>query len=425
MTDSESRRYVVISTDGHCGADLLDYKPYLESKYHEEFDAWAREFADPWDEVDHVQVDHRVGVASYTSSYNWDSERRAEHMDSQGIAAEVLFPNTAPPFYPTASISAPGPSTAREYEFRFAGLRAHNRWVADFCAESPARRAGLAQFFINDVDDAVAEIRRAKDAGLMGVLLPGDHVLGLCNLYYPKYEPIWAVCEELGLPLHRHGIMPTEAATPDAGEASPTIGILEARFFATRPVTHLVMAGVFERHPGLKLVMTENTAAWSVERSAYLDVWYDASAMPGTLAHIFGADALAKLKKRPSEYMRTNVYYGTFMTSHDIAARYEIGVDRMMWGADFPHHEGTSPFTTKALRANFAGLPEAEVRAMLTDTAVDVYGFDLPALEQVAARIGPTPAEVDVPLTADEIPRFPDESMCPTFSPDSWQRPDD
>ena len=295
MTDSATRPYIVISTDGHCGAALLDYKPYLEAKYHDDFDAWAREFADPWNEV--VPDDRRVGVASYTSSYNWDSARRSDHLDSQGIAAEVLFPNTAPPFYPTNSISAPGPSTAKEYEYRFAGLRAHNRWMADFSAESPARRAGLAQFFINDVDDAVAEIRRAKEAGLMGVLLPGDHVLKLCNLYYPQYEPIWAVCEELDLPLHRHGIMPTEAATPEAGEASPTIGILEARFFATRPVTHLVMSGVFERHPGLKLVMTENNAAWSVERAQLLDQWYDASSMPGTLAQIFGADALAKLKR--------------------------------------------------------------------------------------------------------------------------------
>jgi predicted TIM-barrel fold metal-dependent hydrolase len=425
MTDPKSRRYVVISTDGHCGADLLDYKPYLEAKYHQDFDAWAREFSDPWDAVDHAQADHRVGVASYTSSYNWDSARRMKQLDTQGIAAEVLFPNTAPPFYPTASISAPGPRTAEEYEHRFAGLRAHNRWVADFCGEAPARRAGLAQFFINDVDDAVAEIRRAKEAGLMGVLLPGDHVLQNCNLYYPKYEPIWAVCEELDIPLHRHGVLPTEAATAEAGEFSPTIGMLEARFFATRSMTHLVMSGVFERHPGLKLVMTENTAAWSVERATFLDLWHDSASTPGTLAHIFGADALAKLKKRPSEYMRSNVYYGTFLTAQDIEQRYQIGVDRLMWGADFPHHEGTNPFTTRALRSNFAGLPEAEVRAMLTDNSVDVYGFDLPALQKIADRIGPTVGEIDVPLSADEVPQFPDESMCPTFAPDSWQRPDD
>jgi predicted TIM-barrel fold metal-dependent hydrolase len=185
------------------------------------------------------------------------------------------------------------------------------------------------------------------------------------------------------------------------------------------------MAGVFERFPGLKLVMTENTAAWSIERRQFLDQWYDAASVPGTLAHIFGNDALSKLKKRPGEYMRSNVYYGTFLTPEDIEQRYEIGLDRIMWGADFPHHEGTSPYTTRALRSNFAGLPEAEVRAMLAQNSIDLYGFDLPLLQQVADRIGPTVAEVDVPLSDDEVPRFPDESMCPTFAAAAWQRPDD
>jgi predicted TIM-barrel fold metal-dependent hydrolase len=347
-----------------------------------------------------------------------------DHLESQGIAAEVLFPNTAPPFYPTNSVSAPGPRSAREYELRFAGLRAHNRWLADFCREAPGRRAGMAQIFVNDVDDAVAEIRRAREAGLMGVLLPGDHVLQLCEFYYPRYEPIWSVCEELDLPVHRHGIMPTEAATPEAGDCAPTVGILEARFFATRPLTHLVMAGVFERHPNLKLVMTENTAAWSLERREYLDRWYDASSTKGTLAHIFGGDALAKLAKRPSEYVCDNVYFGTFLVNSDIAHRHEIGVDRIMWGADFPHHEGTSPFTTEALRANFAGLPQPEVRAMLAGNASDVYGFDLAALQAVADRVGPTVAEVNEVLPPGETPRFPVESMCPTFETAPVRRPD-
>jgi predicted TIM-barrel fold metal-dependent hydrolase len=415
-TSVDTRRYVVISTDGHCGADLLGYKPYLERRYHADFDVWAAQFADPWDAVDQAADERRIGVASYTDSYNWDGPRRSAHMDSQGIAAEVLFPNTAPPFYPTNSISAPGPRDAHEYEYRSAGLRAHNRWAADFCAEEPKRRGGLAQFFINDVDDAVAEIRWAKEAGFLGVLLPGDHVLQTCNLYYPKYEPIWEVCEELDIPLHRHGVLPTEAATDEAGPASPTIGMLEAGFFATRPVTHLVMSGVFDRHPNLKFVMTENSAVWSIERRMFLDQWYDSSSTPGTLAAIFGADVLAKLSKRPSEFIASNVYFGTFLTDQDMEMRHEIGVNQMMWGADFPHHEGTSPFTVKALRRNFAGIPESDVRAILTETAVEVYGFDLPALEKVAERIGPTVAELDTELSADEIPSFPEESMCPTFS---------
>jgi hypothetical protein len=54
--------YVVISTDGHCGADLWDYKPYLARRFHAEFDAWARSYRDAWDGLDAAEhEDHRMG----------------------------------------------------------------------------------------------------------------------------------------------------------------------------------------------------------------------------------------------------------------------------------------------------------------------------------------------------------------------------
>jgi predicted TIM-barrel fold metal-dependent hydrolase len=232
------------------------------------------------------------------------------------------------------------------------------------------------------------------------------------------------VCEELEVPVHRHGIMPNDA-TPDAGEAAATVGILEARFFATRPVTHMVMSGVFERFPRLKLVMTENTVAWIIPRCEQLDRWAESASIPGSVGDIFGGDALAKLSRRPSDYIRSNVYCGSFLTPPDIECRHEVGVDRIMWGADFPHHESTSPFTTQALRSNFAGVPLSEVEAMLCDNAADVYGFDTSKLREVADRIGPTVAEVDVPLSPAETPRYPDESLCFTFDPARPRRPGD
>ena len=97
-----------------------------------------------------------------TAYRNWDSERRLKETESQGVVAEVLFPNTVPPFFAQGNLTALEP-TAADYERRWAGLQAHNRWVADFCAAAPGRRAGLAQIFLNDVDDALAEVRWAKD----------------------------------------------------------------------------------------------------------------------------------------------------------------------------------------------------------------------------------------------------------------------
>jgi predicted TIM-barrel fold metal-dependent hydrolase len=198
MSSDSQRHQVVISTDGHCGAPLRGYKAYLEQRYQDLFDDWADNFHDAWSEdLDQDRdIDNRAGVASSVSTLNWDSDRRLAHLDSQGIAAEVLFPNTAPPFYPSGVLTSPGPRSPEEYELRMAGLRAHNRWLADFCSEAPERRAGFAQVFLDDVDEAIAEVRWAADNGLRGVLVPGDHVQKMAGLYYPALDPLWAVCAE-------------------------------------------------------------------------------------------------------------------------------------------------------------------------------------------------------------------------------------
>ena len=85
----------------------------------------------------------------------------------------MLFPNTVPPFFAQGNLTALEP-TADDYERRWAGVQAHNRWLADFCAAAPGRRAGLAQVFLNDVDDALGEIRWAKENMDVfgGILLP-------------------------------------------------------------------------------------------------------------------------------------------------------------------------------------------------------------------------------------------------------------
>ena len=139
-------RYIVISSDGHAGAEMLDYRDYLERRYLDEFDVWAKSYVNPY-----------ADLQGETAYRNWDSAARLRELEDDGVVAEVLFPNTIPPFFPSGNLLA-RPPTPDTYELRWAGLRAHNRWLADFCADAPGRRAGMAQIFLNDVDDAVAEI---------------------------------------------------------------------------------------------------------------------------------------------------------------------------------------------------------------------------------------------------------------------------
>jgi predicted TIM-barrel fold metal-dependent hydrolase len=415
MSTEGSRRQVLISTDGHAGADLLDYKPYLEARYHDEFDAWAAGFHDAWAEETDQDRDpnRRVGVASATAPLNWDSAARLAHLDDQGIAAEVLFPNTAPPFYPSGALTSPGPRSAEEYERRFAGLRAHNRWLADFCSDAPDRRAGFAQIFLDDMDDAVAEVRWAKDAGLRGVLLPNDHVLRMANLYYPQYDPLWATCAELELPVHRHTNFPTESVR-DGGAASAIIGMLETQFYILRSIGHMIMSGAFERHPDLVFVVTEITAASEIPAYlARLDGMVSMTLGVGTPLYEHTQEALAALHQKPSEYFAQSCYIAG--PTHDLRAAYDLGTPNLMWGADVPHSEGTSPYTLEALRTMLWDLPADELPPLLSTRAAELYHFDLDALQRVADRIGPTLDEIKTELPADQRPRFPQDTRCTVF----------
>jgi hypothetical protein len=89
----------------------------------------------------------------------------------------------------------------------------------------------------------------------------------------------------------------------------------------------------------------------------------------------------------------------------------KIGPDRIMWGADFPHHEGTVPETLKVLRATVSEVPEDELRRMFAGNAAALYGAHLDELQAVADRIGFTPAQVASPLGEDEVPDNPNFRM--------------
>jgi predicted TIM-barrel fold metal-dependent hydrolase len=412
-------RYTVISADCHGGAQLHEYRDYLPARYLPDFDDWARDYAIPFEDL--------RGPEGYR---NWDHDRRVSELEHDGIVAEVIFPNTIPPFFPTASLlTQPVPPTAGELDARWVGLQAHNRWLADFCGRLPGRRAGVAQIMLHDVDAAVAEICWAVDAGLTGgVLLPGAPPgSGLAPLYAPDYEPIWAICEELGVPVNHH----SGSAVPVMGD--PSVGedlahvmfLLEVTWWAHRALWHLIFSGVLERHSDLQVVFTEQGTAWLPETLATLDYFFarmggtsgpgrsGKGGAVGSQEAEWGGSVVADLSLTPSEYWARQGHVGSsFLRPAECQLRDAVGVDRIMWGSDYPHHEGSYPYSLEALRLTFAGVDSVEVQAMVGGNAAALYGFDLDALAPVAARVGPRVADVAQPL--DAIP--PDAERCPAFA---------
>jgi predicted TIM-barrel fold metal-dependent hydrolase len=189
----------------------------------------------------------------------------------------------------------------------------------------------------------------------------------------------------------------------------------EYGFWNHRGLAHLIFAGVFERHPRLKFVFAETGIAWVPQHLQVLDGVYGMGKADrdGTLRGVM-REAVAPLRLTPSEYFRQNCYIGaSTLVPMEMAARHHVGVDRIMWGIDYPHAEGCFPYAREAMRLTFVEIPEPEIRAMLGETAADVYGFDLEQLRPIADRVGPTVAEVAEPLTT--LPRVPEDTYSAVF----------
>jgi hypothetical protein len=118
---------------------------------------------------------------------------------------------------------------------------------------------------------------------------------------------------------------------------------------------------------------------------------------------------------KPSEYFARNFWIGaSFLRPSEAPLCRELGIDHVMWGADYPHTEGSYPFTTEALRVAFADYPEPDVHAMVESNAAALYGFDLAALRPIGERVGPRVADVATPLPRDE---WPTKTTCNAFDP--------
>jgi predicted TIM-barrel fold metal-dependent hydrolase len=392
-------RYLVISSDCHAGLPPERYRDYLDPKHREAFDQalpiqlrQTQQAAEQFLVAD-INTEWRRGRDEMLSGA-WDHDARVRVLDGDGIAGEVIFPDgitefNSPPF--GAGLSMPTENVVPELQW--AGARAHNRWLAELVAMAPERRVGVAIVpALWDVEEAVREVRWARANGLRAIMLPA--LWGKFPAYHhPRYEPLWNECEEQGVVVHWHsGPAPSEEyfGTSLAGEGPRLPGgmgiyVSEVAFWCTRPLTFLIWGGVFERHPALRVAITEGTSIWVPEFLSLLDQRFSETHYSMKLG-----DYRSHLKSKPSEYFRRQVYLGaSCMPRREAELRHEIGVGNLMWGSDYPHPEGSWPYTREQMVETLRGLPEPEIADILGGNAVRVYGFDAEKLAPLVARIGP------------------------------------
>jgi predicted TIM-barrel fold metal-dependent hydrolase len=411
--------FTVISSDGHAGARMADYRPYLEQRHLAAFDEFLvewdahgsrsfdrpamelkmdAEFADEWTEK-FLDTDRVRGF--------WDPERRIKEVEREGITAEIIFPDFGLPFeLYSGSLASARSHVPADAEQIHAGMRAFNRWLADYVSVSPERFAGMA--FITwqqDPKSTVAEIQQAHGAGLKGIVLPKFEPE--MPLFHPDFEDVWSTLEELKMVVNAHGGMSATSNRPIYTPGAPHVACstrmyhAESRFYNRNILSHLIWGGVLERHPSLKVAFTEMGTGWVIPALADMDYVYEGS--------YFRTDYRDVMPSKPSEYYHRQCYMGSSIFSRaEVAARESIGLDQMMLGMDFPHHEGTLLETTRSyLRASLGAehVPPEEARQLLGANAAKVFDFDLERLAPIAARLGMSADDVLTPPEEDLFPR--------------------
>jgi predicted TIM-barrel fold metal-dependent hydrolase len=416
-TDGGSTENVLIfSGDGHMGADIDTYKDYIDPRYldrfdglHAENDFYINVAAKPRYPTPHTMeiIDGRGSIRAGGEYGVWDMDIRLRELDAEGIAGEVVHYahqcSTSPFFSPSNKAYPP--------DVRAAGAQAYHRWAGDFMAKSGGRLVGVAEPGpCLDLEATERELRWVADHGFVSVMLPGATAdATLPPLQDPYYERFWAVAEELGLVLSVHAGWGLEqgaffklfesinkamggaagvdgsaghdfdklAEALDKSDESP----LRLDLGPRRAMWQLMIGGVFDRHPNLRLALTEVRADWVPKTIAHLEELHAAGNFPTELT--------------PTEYYQRNIF-ATPSSIHrsEVEMRHEIGLDKLLFGVDYPHWEGIWPNTADWIRTAFAGVPEADARKILGENAIAAYGLDRATFAEVAARIGPKAADV-------------------------------
>jgi predicted TIM-barrel fold metal-dependent hydrolase len=410
-------RYMLISVDSHVGPSVARHlRPYCESRYLEAFDEDVRrttahlesthvrdlDSEDPLGAGNQggqtvaatsgVSRDHNQAMVDRWAAARavaglQDPHARLRDMDAEGVAADIIFAggqnDELLPF-----------DTSDDPELQAVGAEIFNRWLADFCSADPVRLHGVAQLSMHDIPAAIRSVERAKEQGLSSVNFPAPR-RGLLPYTEEAYEPFWAACAELDMPLNTHGGGGDRGYW--TGRGARYAARAEGQFMARRALWGLIFSGAFERHPGLKFVLTEQMAGWVPQTLAQLDgIWLDNTKMYRSFR--------ASLPLKPSEYWQRQVFIGnSFMSRAEVERRHEVGLRTIMYGTDYPHAESVFPLTRLAMRQAFAHVPLDEVQLMVGDNAARCFSLDTAALRHIADRIGPTVDEVDVPPTAYEL----------------------
>jgi predicted TIM-barrel fold metal-dependent hydrolase len=272
----------------------------------------------------------------------FDPVKRLDDQDEEGVWAEAIYPSLG-----TWAFNIQTPEIAK------IGAQVSNDFFLKFQNISPERFVVAATIPLLDIDDTVAEIHRCADMGFKLGFFPVKPTLTRPDWHYDEWHPVWAALEEVGMVLGFHiGTEPWDPTQRQGvyyrGPGGAVLNYVETTYGGQRAVTQMIASGALDRHPDLKILVSEGGATWGPFMADRMDEGY----------RQHGAAVRPRLSKPPSEYLYEQVYASFQHDASAVLASSAMGWKNVMWGSDYPHWEGTYGHTQKTLHELFDDVDE-------------------------------------------------------------------
>jgi uncharacterized protein len=274
----------------------------------------------------------------------WEPGARLKDQDLDGVEAEILFSSAVRQLY-----------SITDERYQRAIFHSYNEWLHSFCSYHPRRLIGLATLSILDIEHTVADILRYAKLGFRGVQIPTR--IKDSGYYETKYEPMWAALEETRMVVNVHtsatqGVARAHYEGPRTVEPKKqSLGFANKQAPAQQFLGNLILSGVFDRHPELKVVCAEFDVGWVANLVQQVDYWFGR-------ASTFDAERNIN-KLPPSEYFKRNAFFTYQDDRAGVLTASVYGEDNFLWASDYPHGVTTWPYSKEAVDRNCAGIDSA------------------------------------------------------------------
>lgn len=287
-----------------------------------------------------------------------DPVARLGDLDKEGVWGEVIFPSLGM-----------WASTFRTPELLKACMRASNEYALEELVPVSDRYVVTGQVSTLRVEDAVSEVEWLAENGFKTVFLPTTPHPSAPDWHRDDWEPFWDICDKANIiPAFHIGTDPVDMTAGGAGvvyrgPGGAVMNYTETTFSGQRAAMKLVGGGALDRHPDLKILISEGGATWVPFLGDRL--------LEGYRQHHMAVRP--KLKRDPKEILMTQVYTSFQHDETAVAAHDAMGYKNVMFGSDYPHMEGTFGHTQKTLEGLFAGASEATTKRITQGVFYELF----------------------------------------------------